>query len=173
MPEKEDPRKRELETRSRATEAPDVAEALPRPGSDTGWSVGSPVLDRYVVEGELGRGGMGVVHALRNRETGQIYAVKRSQKLDEAHRRRFLRELQTWKELPDHPNLVRCYFFKTIGDQLAIFAELIDGQILDVLIRRGTCVAPIRSSTSPYRWPTAWPRPTGQVSYTGTSSRPT
>jgi len=39
----------------------------------------------------------------------------------------FLREIRTWIDLPDHPNLITCYFFKTVQDRLAIFSEFANG----------------------------------------------
>ncbi len=36
-------------------------------------------------------------------------------------------ELQTWLDLPEHPNLTACRFLRTIGDEVAIFAEFVEG----------------------------------------------
>ncbi|MDV9195971.1 hypothetical protein [Streptomyces sp. Wh19] len=40
------------------------------------WRVGDVIDDRYEVLAELGRGGMGVVHRVRDREWGVDLAVK-------------------------------------------------------------------------------------------------
>ena len=65
----------------------DVSETRP-PGTDgsaaegsaplTDGSAGQVILDDYVVERELGQGGMGKVYLLRSRSTGQPFAVKRA-----------------------------------------------------------------------------------------------
>jgi hypothetical protein len=52
----------------------------------------------------LGKGGMGTVYLLvRSHFTGQRFAVKKTRFRDEASQRDFLRELQTWLDLPEHP----------------------------------------------------------------------
>ena len=47
--------------------------------------------------------------------------------LNTADRRNFLAELQTWIDLPEHANLVPCRFFRTVGDEVLIFAEYVEG----------------------------------------------
>lgn len=53
--------------------------------------------------------------------------VKRAKGLKAADRRNFVSELQTWIDLPDHANLVPCRFFRTLGDEVLIFAEYVEG----------------------------------------------
>jgi tetratricopeptide (TPR) repeat protein len=99
------------------------------PSSPTGsdWAPGQQVLDDFVVEGTLGEGGMGKVYLLHSRSTTLRFAVKRAKGLREADRRNFLAELQTWIDLPEHANLVPCRFFRTMGNEVLIFAEYVEG----------------------------------------------
>jgi serine/threonine protein kinase/lipopolysaccharide biosynthesis regulator YciM len=91
------------------------------------WHPGQTLLDDFRVEGLLGEGGMGKVHLVRSRSSRLAFAVKRAKAFDDLARRNFLAELQTWIDLPDHPNLVACRFFRTLGEEILIFAEYVDG----------------------------------------------
>jgi tetratricopeptide (TPR) repeat protein len=90
------------------------------------WHSGQTLLDDFVVERVLGQGGMGKVYLLKSQTTGTRFAVKRAKGLSERERRNFLAELQTWIDLPEHPNLVPCRFFRTVGDEVLIFAEYVE-----------------------------------------------
>ncbi len=79
------------------------------------WRAGETLLDDFLVEGLLGEGGMGKVYLVRSRSSRQAFAVKRARALDDLARRNFLAELQTWIDLPDHPNLVPCRFFRSLS----------------------------------------------------------
>jgi serine/threonine protein kinase len=103
--------------------------------SDVDWSTGELLLGDFVVEAELGQGGMGKVYLVRSRSTGQRFAVKKARFGDDASRRSFLTELQTWIGLPKHPNLAACRFFRTINDEIVIFAEYLEGGSLADWIR--------------------------------------
>lgn len=120
-------------------------------GSPMRWERGGVILDEYLIEKELGRGGMGQVWLVKSRSTGRRFAVKQALIRDDKHRKAFLTELQTWIDLPEHPNIVPCRFFRTVGEEIVIFADYVDGgsladwiakrkltsveQILDVAIR--------------------------------------
>ena len=118
----------------------DKAPTTPEPVALTEWLAGLVIRDDYVVERVLGEGAMGKVYLVRSKSTGLQHAVKRAKLRDEASRRNFLAELQTWIDLshrlPDHPNLVACRFFQTVGDEIAIFAEFVDGGSLEMLIKQ-------------------------------------
>ena len=114
-----------------ATVAPDDDDSA----ALTDWSAGQVILDDFVVERELGEGGMGKVYLLRSRSTGQPFAVKRAFLRNEDSRRNFLAELRTWIDLPEHPHLVACRFFRTVGDEVVIFAEFVEGGSLADWIR--------------------------------------
>ena len=87
-----------------------------------------PPDDRYQLLGELGRGGMAVVHAALDRQLGRRVALKlvRPDRLDPAGRARLLREAQALARLR-HPNVVTVYDAGARGDQVFVAMELIDG----------------------------------------------
>jgi len=95
------------------------------------------LLDEFVVERPLGAGGMGEVVLVRSRWTGHYFAVKRASTSSPEARDALLTELRTWSELPEHPHLVPCRFFRTLGDEVAIFAEYIEGGSLAEWISQG------------------------------------
>src|SRR4051794_2929500 len=63
------------------------------------WAIGQVLLDDYEGERRLGHGGMGAVYLVRSLSSNRRLAVKtilESRLGDEASRRNFLAELQTW-----------------------------------------------------------------------------
>jgi serine/threonine protein kinase len=119
------------------------------------WTKGKSILGEYTVERVLGEGGMGTVYLLvRSHSTGQRFAVKKTKFRDETIQRAFLRELQLWLDLPEHPHLVSCRFFRTIQDELAIFAEYVEGGALTRWIadRRLTEVPRILDVAIQFAW---------------------
>jgi tetratricopeptide (TPR) repeat protein len=101
------------------------------------WRPGSVVLGDFVVERELGRGGMGTVHLVRSRANGNLYAVKTANVASPAARHAFMGELQVWVDLPRHPHLVPCRFFRGTGRGVAVFADYVAGGTLSQWIRMG------------------------------------
>jgi serine/threonine protein kinase len=91
------------------------------------WSAGHKLLGEYEVIRVLGEGGMGKVYLVRSLSTGSQFAVKRAKGMHDADRKNFLAELQTWIDLPEHPNLVPCRFFRTVDAEVLIFAEYVEG----------------------------------------------
>src|SRR5207253_32057 len=55
---------------------------------------------------------------------------------DDIERRSFFKELLTWVELPAHPHLTACRFYRTAEDKIAVFAELVPGNSLATWIVR-------------------------------------
>jgi serine/threonine protein kinase len=99
------------------------------------WPKGTVLLNEFVIENEIGEGGMGKVYLAKSRSADRQFAVKRTKVLDDPSRRNFQTELQVWIELPEYPHLVACRFFRTIGDEIAIFAQYIEGGSLADWIR--------------------------------------
>jgi len=107
--------------------------------TDSDWDIGKILLSEYKIKGILGKGGMGTVYlAEQLTSEGNLYAVKTlltSSITNDKSKRLFLRELRHWVNLPDHPNLVACRFYRTIDDRIAIFSEYVDGGSLQSWIR--------------------------------------
>ncbi len=104
------------------------------------WEPGTVLLDDYVLEKLLGTGGMADVYLARSRSTGEMFAVKRilPHLVREPKRRRlFLHELRNWIDLPEHPHLTACRFFRSVQDQVVIFAEYVEGGSLEHWIHQG------------------------------------
>jgi len=95
---------------------------------------------KFEVQGELGRGGMGVVYRVRHRELGKIYALKvLSEELVENPElvARFRHEAQVMARLR-HPNIVEVFDIDRDGDLHYFVMEFIAGRGLDrVLAERG------------------------------------
>ncbi|MCD4652924.1 serine/threonine protein kinase, partial [bacterium] len=102
------------------------------------WEPGKRILNDYIIVKSLGRGGAGQVFLVKRISTGQLFAIKTilSRHIDEIKRKQnFLRELRIWLELPEHPHIVSCRFFRTVMDRLVIFAEYVNGGSLKDCIR--------------------------------------
>ncbi|MBN1356604.1 serine/threonine protein kinase [bacterium] len=104
------------------------------------FQTGDILLEDYRVVRRLGQGGMGTVYLVRSESTDTRFAVKRviPELSSQAHHRRvFLRELLTWSDLPRYPHIAEFRFFKTMGDEILIFSEYVDGGSLDTWIESG------------------------------------
>ena len=105
----------------------------------TGLRIGD-TLGGYVLETELGRGGMGVVYRARDEALGRAVALKvvaSSLAASRVFRERFRREAQLMATI-EHPNVVPVYRAGQDGGRLYIAMRLIDGTDLrSVLDERG------------------------------------
>ncbi|MET7773261.1 ADP-ribosylglycohydrolase family protein [Nocardia sp. NPDC005366] len=87
------------------------------------------VFAGYVIERELGRGGMGSVYAARHPRLPKLTALKllhRDMFGDESTRARFSREAETVARL-DHPNIVTVFDRGVENDRLWISMQYVDG----------------------------------------------
>ncbi len=94
------------------------------------WEPGRILLNEYLIEGILGQGAMGTVFLVIRKTGGVRFAVKTliaPSMADDEQKRVLQRELRTWVDLPNHPNLTACRFFRTIEGRLAIFADYVNG----------------------------------------------
>src|SRR5262249_26479456 len=48
----------------------------------------------------------------------------------------------TWIDLPEHPHLTTCHFFRSVGNRVLIFAEYVDGGTLKDAIRDRRLTSP-------------------------------
>jgi serine/threonine protein kinase len=97
-------------------------------------------IGKYEILSTLGRGGMGVVYRARDVFIGRDVAIKQLSDNSEALRRRFLGEARSGTL--NHPNLVTIY---DVGEQDGcpyLVMELLSGQPLDQLLKRGQLTIP-------------------------------
>jgi tetratricopeptide (TPR) repeat protein/predicted Ser/Thr protein kinase len=98
------------------------------------------VADRYVVEGKLGAGGMGVVYRAKQKGLGRPVALKvliEHVAQDPTAAQRFEKEAQAVARI-NHPNIVTVYEFGRTSDGMLFLAmELLDGDNLRQIIKRG------------------------------------
>ncbi len=102
------------------------------------WRSGEIILDDYRIERPLGQGGAGTVYLVRQLSNNALMAVKAPNTSAFASTRSkqlFFREIRTWIDLPAHPHLTRCFFFKTTQKRIVIFAEYVAGGTLKEWIR--------------------------------------
>lgn len=115
-----------------ASTAADFLEAAPpAPMADTGLPPGTRI-GVWLVQGELGRGGMGIVHAVTREEGGfvQAGALKIMRAGSAGDTQRFLRERQVLAQLT-HPGIARVFDGGAGADGLWMVQERIDGQTID------------------------------------------
>jgi WD40 repeat protein/serine/threonine protein kinase len=104
------------------------------------WSVGDVILDLYEVTHLLGEGGMGKVYKVRHLGWNLDLAVKCPRKeylASSGGTEDFVREAETWVNLGQHPNVVSCYYVRSLGEIPRLFAEYIEGGSLSDWIRTG------------------------------------
>ena len=95
-------------------------------------------IGRYRVTGTLGEGGMGVVYAAVDDRLNRPLASKmiRQTAADPQARDRFWREARAAASV-NHPNVCRIYEIGEEDGALFIAMELIEGESLEVRLRRG------------------------------------
>ncbi len=103
-----------------------------------GSALPAEITKRYEVMAELGRGGMGIVCKARDRETGEMVALKvlKPDIADDAtFMERFKRELRLARKIT-HKNVCRVHEFNRAGDAAYISMEYVDGESLRAVLRR-------------------------------------
>jgi serine/threonine protein kinase len=99
------------------------------------------VLSRYDLEGELGRGTMGVVYKARDKIIGRTVALK-TIRLEQrgAERTRLIERLKQEARSAgslDHPNLITIFDADEAGDQFYLSMQFVEGQTLACLLESG------------------------------------
>jgi serine/threonine protein kinase len=126
-------RARARRRRAAVTSAPEPAPVAWVPGPLPSWVEGAELDGGYLVGRQLGAGGFGVVHVVEHRALERTWAAKvirRDRIADATRRRQLLHELTIGLQLAGHPHIVRTELFRSFGDEIAIFSELVDGPTL-------------------------------------------
>lgn len=104
------------------------------------WHVGDVILDLYEVKEVFASGGMGLVYRVHHQGWDIDLAVKSPRPeyfQTEAQKENFIREAETWMNLGLHPNIVGCFYVRTLGGVPCIFAEYVgDGSLADWIRER-------------------------------------
>src|SRR5256712_1825969 len=101
-------------------------------------------IGKYIVKGELGRGGMGAVYLAEQPGLGREVAIKelnQSAVADPVALKRFMREAQVMARA-SHPNLVQVHDLEQIGDANYIVLEFVRGKSLRDMSNQGTVPLP-------------------------------
>jgi predicted negative regulator of RcsB-dependent stress response len=106
------------------------------PGVESEIHHGSKI-GRFIVTGELGSGGMGVVYAAHDRELDRRVALKvlRAAAATEEERMRMLREGQAMARVT-HPNVITVYEVGVEGSMVFLAQELLDAGTLGAWLER-------------------------------------
>lgn len=98
---------------------------------------GDVIADRYEVRRELGKGGMGCVYLVEDRETGQPLALKTLLPHHAGNDRalhRFVREVKAIRQL-NHPCIVRIHDARRVGSLVFYTMDYVEGKSLHKLIK--------------------------------------
>jgi len=90
-------------------------------------------IGRFILTGQLGRGGMGVVHEAIDPNLERTVALKVMTLTDNHARKRLLQEAKSMAQIK-HPNVVQIYELVTEGDTCALAMELVEGVTLDDIL---------------------------------------
>lgn len=100
-----------------------------------------PDVEGYIIDGELGKGGMGVVYRARSKRDGKVVAIKlmlAKVAVNERARKMFLREIEVAQKLR-HPHVVSPSNHGAAGGAFYCIMEFCNQGSLDGLLkRRGT-----------------------------------
>ena len=93
---------------------------------------------RYEILGEVGRGGMGIVYKARDRETGELVALKVLKPeiaADQTAMERFKNELRLTRKIT-HKNVCRIHEFDRTQDTAYLSMEFVEGDSLRHILAR-------------------------------------
>ena len=118
--------------------------AASAPAGDNVTSDELPQVGRYRIQGEIGRGAMGVVYRAHDPRLGRAVAIKLIEAAGADLRERVRREARAMARLRD-PNVVGVLDFGTSSDSFFIVMELVQGQTLRAWQRKRPWLEVVRA----------------------------
>jgi hypothetical protein len=107
------------------------------PRAEDTWQLGGRV-DRYRLDAELGRGGMGVVYAATDADTGRRVAIKTLlPNATPTMAERFVREGLAQAAVDEHPNVLRVHSAGEAGGRRYLVMDLATGGDLGARLKQG------------------------------------
>lgn len=107
----------------------------------TDWQPQQVILGLYRVIGVLGEGAMGKVYRVYHQGWNMDLAVKSPRQeilTAPGASENIFKEAETWVNLGLHPNIVSCYYVRSLSGIPHLFAEYVDGGGLDEWILKAT-----------------------------------
>ena len=123
---------------------PSPTTPVPPPAEQSSAAPTERRIGKYIIKGELGRGGMGAVYLAEQPGLGREVAIKElilSAVADPTALKRFMQEAQVMART-SHPNLVQVHDLEQIGDANYIVLEFVRGKSLRDRINQGTLPMP-------------------------------
>ncbi|MFP6583477.1 MAG: protein kinase [Candidatus Hydrogenedentota bacterium] len=114
------------------------------PGPDAMNMVANTLKERYDIQTELGRGGMGVVYRARDKQLDRQVALKFLGNLvdnSDEYRKRFIREAQTAAKIT-HPNIVAIFDISASDGKAYIAMEYVEGDNLYQYVQKKGVLGP-------------------------------
>jgi serine/threonine protein kinase len=95
-----------------------------------------PLIERYRIHRELGRGGLGTVYLAEDQRSGTMQVIKLIKDIQGGNANQFLREAQAAARI-EHPNVARIINFGRVESGCYIVTPFLEGDTLRKLIESG------------------------------------
>ena len=123
--------------------------AIPREGTEAAASGDGVAFDKYVIQSELGRGGMGIVYKAWHPTLRRTYALKVLLAGEDASSEaitRFQNEAAAVARMGKHPHIVSIHETGQVGNRCFFTLDFVDGPSLEALVQERSGNLPVRQA---------------------------